>query len=309
MIWSTLLSPSFDVVYTVDELVNGMTLCDSECTQIPAGKGINVARVVKSLGEEVTVTGLVPEYGMKRFSAMLDSLGIGHHLFGVPGDVRVNTTILERGSGASTHIAAAPPVLPARLQHEFTEFIAGRMQAGDYWCFSGAVPKGFSEDAYATLLDLCSQHGGQTLLDTRGVALQKGLRSRPLIIKPNLSELEEFFGEQIRGVHHIALKAKRFLDMGITYIFISLGADGMIGLHKNDCILCSAPTVEVRDTVGCGDALVAGALVALKRQFSFTEACRMAVACGSAKATCSGPGVINLDTVWQLMEEVRITSV
>jgi 1-phosphofructokinase family hexose kinase len=223
--------------------------------------------------------------------------------------MRINTTILDEGTGSTTHISATAPEVSERIQHEYGDFAVQLMHQGDYWCFSGSLPRGFSDDAYAGLIGLCREAGGLSLLDSRATPFQKGLRARPTMVKPNLSELEEFFGEQIRGVHHIALKGKRLLDMGITYIFISLGADGMIALHKNDCILCSAPGVTVRDTVGCGDALVAGVLVAHKRQFSFTETCRLAVACGSAKAMRCGPGVIDSEAVWQLMEEIQITSI
>jgi tagatose 6-phosphate kinase len=309
LIWCSLLNPALDVLYKVNDFKSGTTYVDTACSQVPAGKGLNVARVIHALGEEVSVTGLLPEYENKRFTGMLDSIGILHRFFPVPGPMRINTTILDEVSGSSTHISAVTPEVSTRLQHEYTDFAGQLMHPGDHWCFSGSLPKGFSDDSYASLIGLCSDAGGLSLLDSRATPFQKGLRARPTMVKPNLSELEEFFGEQIRGVHHIALKGKRLLDMGITYIFISLGADGMIALHKNDCILCSAPGVTVRDTVGCGDALVAGVLVALKRQFSFTETCRMAVACGSAKAQCYGPGAIDSEAVWQLMEEIQITSV
>ena len=309
MIWCTLLNPSLDVIYRLPELRSGGTYTDAAGEQIPAGKGLNVARVIRALGEEVSVTGLLPEYEYKRFTGVLDTYGITQRMFPITGEMRINTTLLEDATGAATHISSTAPAVPVRLQHEFTEFAGCRMHSGDYWCFSGSLPRGFSDDAYASLIDLCASQNASALLDSRSVPFRRGIRARPVIIKPNLSELEEFFGEQIRGVHHIALKGKRLLDMGITYIFISLGADGMIALHKNDCILCSAPAVEVRDTVGCGDALVAGVLVALKRRFSFTETCRMAVACGSAKAMRRGPGAICPESVWQLMEDVQITSV
>jgi 1-phosphofructokinase family hexose kinase len=223
--------------------------------------------------------------------------------------MRINTTITDEHSGISTHLSALGTSLPPRIRHEYAAFAAEQLQQGDFWCLSGSLPRGFADDTYADLITAAADAGARTLLDSRGAAFKRGVRARPLIIKPNLSELEEFFGEPVQGVHHIAFKGKRLLDMGVAYVFISLGADGMIALHKNDCLLCSAPSVAVRDTVGCGDAMAAGVLVAFKRQFSFTETCRLAVACGSAKAMRSGPGTIDNTAVWQLMEEVTVTSV
>jgi tagatose 6-phosphate kinase len=97
--------------------------------------------------------------------------------------------------------------------------------------------------------------------------------------------------------------------MGVEYVFISLGEDGMIAIHESECLLCSPPAVEAIDTVGCGDALDAGVLVGYMRNFSFSELCRMAVACGASNALHAGAGNISKEEVWQLMEDVRIEAV
>lgn len=309
MIYCTLLNPALDVIYKVDSLQSGSTLTNTSCLAVPAGKGINVARVVSLLGEEVCVTGLMPENDIKRTTEFLENMGIGSAFIPIPGNLRVNTTILEKNSESVTHINSLSAKVPIRIQDEYLDYVAGRCKKDDFWCFSGSLPNGFESDIYNKLIRICSENGSDTLLDSRDAALKLGIRSRPIMIKPNLDELEMFFDEQIRGVHHIALKGKRLLDMGISFVFISLGSDGMIAVHENDCLLCSAPQIKVVDTVGCGDALVAGLIVAYKRKFSFPEMCRLAVACGSSKALHEGPGYVTRDEVWQLMEDVQITAV
>ncbi|NLG17767.1 MAG: 1-phosphofructokinase family hexose kinase [Fibrobacter sp.] len=309
MIYCTLLNPALDVIYRINEFRSGNTVTDIPSFSIPAGKGINVARVVRTLGEDVCVVGLMPEYDMKRSLEFLDQLKIKHHLFAIPGGLRINTTLIEENTNFNSHINSAGQQLPLRIQLEFNHFLEEFISAGDLWCFSGSLPRGFENDCYQKLIKSCKNKGAITLLDSRDHAFKMGVRAKPLMIKPNISELEGFFDEQIKGVHHLALKGKRLVDMGIAYVFISLGADGMIAIHENDCLLCSAPQIKTLDTVGCGDALVGGILVAQKRNFSFSEMCRMAIACGSSKALHQGPGVVSLDEVWQLMEEVTITAV
>jgi 1-phosphofructokinase family hexose kinase len=202
------------------------------------------------------------------------------------------------------------PVLPPRIQDELLQFANSFLAQGDQWCFSGSLPKGFDDDYYAKMVKRCKTIGANTFLDTRGKALQLGVSSNPLVVKPNSTELDELFGEQIKGVHHLALKGKKLLDRGVGHVFISLGSDGMIALHENDCLLCTPPQqVQAVDTVGCGDAFMAGILVAWKRKFSFSETCRLAVACGASKAMHQGPHTVSRDDIWQLMEEVKIKSV
>lgn len=276
---------------------------------VPAGKGLNVARVVSSLGEKVCIRGIVPVCNLEQVTSFVSRLEIEADLIPVDGSLRINTTIVESTNGAVTHINSAGSSLNESVQYEFERHFKKGLLQGDIYCMSGSLPKGFSNDTYDSLIRYSKDAGCKVMLDTRNDALQMGIRAKPHMIKPNLDELEEYFAEQIRGVHHIALKAKRFLDMGIEYTFISLGEDGMIAVHGNDCLLCNAPRVNAKDTVGCGDALVGGLLVAMQRQFSFPEMCRLAVACGTSKALHKGPGVIDCNEVWQLMEDVEITAV
>lgn len=309
MIWCTVLNPALDVVFTIPEYRSGRTFTDVVSRIIPAGKGLNVARVAHELGEEVGVTGILPEFDSRRYISFLEDRGIEHRMLTVKGVSRINATILEHEKKSSSHISSSSLDLPVRLQEEYRGFAKKIMHPNDFWCFSGSLPKGFTDDCYSSLINDCSTASIKTLLDTRNNALKLGVRARPLLLKPNLAELEQLFDEQVKGVHHIALKGKRLLDMGIAYIFISLGADGMIALHKNDCLLCNVPSIEVINEVGCGDALVAGVIVAQHRQFNFTETCRLAVACGTAKAMHHDPGEISREEVWKLMEKINITAV
>jgi 1-phosphofructokinase family hexose kinase len=309
LIYCTLLNPAFDLTYQIDGFVSGAAVRDVPCHRYPAGKGINVARVVRTLGEEVTVIGVMPEADEQRFVTYLESEEIYYRFFSVPGDVRTNVTIIEQQGGMASHLNSASPALSLQAQNAFMRFAGKHLTSGDRWCFSGSIPTGFDDDLYAKMIKSCKEAGIDTFLDTRGKALRLGLRSKPMALKPNIAELEELYGEQIKGVRHMALKGKKFLDRGISYVYISLGSDGMIAQHESDCLLCVPPQVKTVDTVGCGDALMAGVLVAAKRKFSFSETCRLAIACGVSKAMHEGPHTVLRDEVWQLMEDVKITAI
>jgi 1-phosphofructokinase family hexose kinase len=309
LIVCSVVNPAIDAVYSLDELEPGVTTTDTPCTVLPAGKGINIAKAVKALGEGACVVALMPGDDGPRFERCLDALDIHRAFFTVEGGVRICSTIVEKNAEQVTHLNSAGMRLPARIQDEFLAFAERHMHEGDTWALAGSLPRGFGDDVYMKIIETCRAKGIAVLLDTRGRALNMGARAQPLMIKPNITELEAFFGEQIQGVHHMALKGKRLLDMGIEYAFISLGADGMIAVHENECLLCSAPKVDAVDTVGCGDALDAGLLVAHVRRFSFAEMCRLAIACGASNARHRGAGNISKEEVWQLMEHVSIEAV
>ena len=309
MIFCTLSNPAIDFIYPIEAFTAGGTLLNVPSRMYPSGKGINVAHVVRTLGEEVCMVGIIPERDQRRFEAYLEAMDIQRHFITISGDVRTNVTIIEQKSGMVSHLNSVGPVVPLRVQEEFIQFAASYFTRGEEWCFSGSIPSGFEDEVYAQLIRAGKEAGVSTFLDTRGRPLRLGINARPLLIKPNITELEDLFGEQIKGVRHIALKGKKLLDRGVSFVFISLGSDGMIALHDSDCLLCVPPQVKSVDTVGCGDALMGGLLVAWSRKFSFTEMCRLAVACGASKVMHEGPHSISRDEVWQLMEDVKITAV
>jgi len=262
--------------------------------------------VGRILGEQVTLIGLMPRLSRPLFEASCRKAGIAIDFHQVEGSVRVNATVTEKAAGQTTHLNSRGPRFAPRVQDEFSTFAVERMKKGDSWLFTGSVPSGFDPSVYRGLIREARKRGARTFLDARGEALKLGVRAKPLVIKPNLSELEGYYGEHIEGTRHIALKAKRFLDTGIEYVFVSLGADGMIAIHENDCLLCSVPQVKAVDTVGSGDALLAGLAVGMERRFSFSETCRLAAACGVSNVMHPGPGAVRLDEVWQVMEEVAV---
>jgi 1-phosphofructokinase family hexose kinase len=309
LIYCTLFNPAVDAVYQLEEIENGTSAFDVKSRIVPAGKGLNVAVTLKTLGENVCVAGIVHEYNQKQFSDYLDMIGIGSHLVVVPGATRINVTFTENKTGQTTHISSAQATVSPGLQDDLLDFFRSGLDSQDICVCSGSIPPGMSNDAYQKLIKICKEKGSAAMLDCSGKALKTGVRAKPQIIKPNLEELEGFFGEKIEGVHHIALKGKRLIDMGIDYVFISLGSDGMIALHDNDCLLCLPPHIKAINTVGCGDALLGGIAAGNIRKFSFSETCRMAVACGTAKAMHDEPAGITRDEIWRLMEDVKIKAV
>jgi len=299
-------SPSIDLTYSVDDFAAGNTYTGLPTKRCFAGKAVNVARVIKLLGEEVTLEGIIAQNDADRFEEYLDSLGIATDLYRVEGNIRINTTIKDNATGGITHLSSASATLPKRIQYELEEKFKKKYSSGESWVISGSLPDGFDSNTYAKIITDAAAAGVTTMLDTRGEPLSYGVRARPDMIKPNLSELEFFFGEPVKGIHHIALKAKRLIDMGVKYAFISLGSDGMIAVHGTECLLCSPPDVAVVNTVGSGDAMVAAIMVSGVRGLTFLDTCRLAVACGASNASLEGTGVIDAPNIWKLMEQVNV---
>jgi 1-phosphofructokinase family hexose kinase len=255
----------------------------------------------------VEISGLVASVDMYRFRKFLDEYKIYHDLSEISGDTRINTTIYEEKSGISYHLNSKSSRVLDEEVSVFNQKLMSKMQEGDFWAFSGSIPEGYDEEIYRKLIEEGKEKNVKIALDTRGDPLKCGLLALPFLISPNETEFQDLFGDEVRGLHNMILKGKRLIDGGIENVFITLGKDGVIALNKNECLRCLPPEIgQPINSVGCGDAFLAGAVVGFVRGFDFDEICRMATACGAVNTLTYEPCKIDLEKVGRVMEKVRI---
>jgi 1-phosphofructokinase family hexose kinase len=300
MIYTVTLNPSLDRTLTVEHFDVGGTFKASHSDVLPAGKGINVARVIATLGEPVAALGVVGETDAPAFAAALAQAGIENRLTVFAGATRVSVTILDPLDHTETHlrepgVGPAPAVL-ARVRAELE-----CVQAGDWVVLAGSLPPGVPPDTYRTLIRLCAARGARTMLDTSGPPLLATVGAPPTVLKPNLFELWQLDGERtaVAGEHEVQLaldeilnKARRVQARGVSMIVVTLGARGAIGIGADGRAWHARVSLDrpVVDAVGSGDALAAGWIVALARRAPLAEALRLGVACGAANAMVAGAG-------------------
>ncbi len=153
-----------------------------------------------------------------------------------------------------------------------------------------------SDDTYA---DLCGRLAGRRLklvIDAEGSLLRNTLKFRPFLIKPNHHELGRLFGKHLIEEESIIACARQLQEEGARNVLVSLAEKGAILLDSNGRInLQRAPQGKVLNSVGAGDALVAGFLYglthagreSLKEDYSeedYLRALKYGVAAGSAAA-------------------------
>jgi 1-phosphofructokinase family hexose kinase len=319
MIYTVTLNPCIDRTLTVERFRTGGTFKVAHSEVLPAGKGVNVARVVATLGEPVTALGWVGEADAASFAAALARAGVENGLLPIPGTARTNVTILDPESHTETHLREAGSRPPADALAQLKAAL-GRVAPGDWVAFAGSLPPGLGADTYRTLIRLCADRGAYTLLDTGGPALLHGVTAPPTLLKPNAFELWQIdrgrvdvAGEQDvdKGSLAEALAAARRLQTrkeGVAMVVVSLGEKGVLGLDRRGCAWHAQVSLDVPvvDTVGSGDALAGGLVTALARGASFRDALRLGVACGAANALVAGAGRCHKSDVERLAACARV---
>lgn len=282
MIYTLTLNPAIDHIVRIENLEFGETNRMKEESISAGGKGINVSKILNNLDADSIVLGYIAGFTGREIERLLREEGLKTDFIYIKnGFTRINTKIK---STKETEING--PGL--NIQKEDIEALLNQIDEikdGDYLFLSGSIPSSIDNGFYAEIMKRISSKNVMIAVDTTGIALKKTLEYSPKLIKPNLRELEDFFKTEIHQRDEIEKYTKKLQEMGAKNIIISMGGDGAYFLSEDgDRLFLQAPKGKVIDTVGSGDSMVAGFIYAIKQGYSFIEAFKFSVSCGSATA-------------------------
>jgi 1-phosphofructokinase family hexose kinase len=259
MIVTVTLNPSVDRTYEVAALAVGEVNRAARVHQEPSGKGVNVTRALTV--NRVPSLAVLPCGGPEgdTLIALLEAEQVVYRAVPISGSVRVNISVAEPG-GRATKINEAGASLDRAELERLTSAALAATGPGDWLAASGSLPPGVPPDYYAHLGRRAHEAGLRFALDTSGAALRAGLAAGPDVVKPNVDELAEVTGTQIRSPGAAIAAARELLARGAGCVVVSMGADGALLVSPDGTWHASAGAPRVRSTVGAGDALLAGFL-------------------------------------------------
>jgi len=300
------LNPVIDLIYGVDRFEKGATFRCDDFLYLPAGKGINVSNALACMGESSCAYLPLGKDDLPLYAAACRVRPIELHYAAGDFRIRRHCTILERKTGSVTHAQTrGEKILPAIINQLVDDLIAG-ISRDDIAILSGSVPPGVSPSIYAEIIPRCHEKGARTILDASGAPLLEGAVAQPSLLRINRNEAEQLLGASLKdeedGVKEIY---RRF---GISRIVISLGEKGAVAGGEEGILQLHLPMAssEIRDTVGCGDAMTGGIAWGMKRNLLWEEICRQGIAWASASARCAGPAHLEPQNVDELLKRVEI---
>lgn len=300
------LNPTLDKIITVEGFSVGRTLSAQSIRRTAGGKGINVARVIKFLGGEVTATGFLGGPSGDFMEKLLREEGLKTDFVRIKGTTRSNTTILDPLSGAETHIMEPGPRISREEADNFRKKFRKLLKRNRFLILSGSLPPGLRDGLYAELIAEAGKEGVKTILDSRGKALLKGIKARPFLVKPNRRELEETIGRRLNSKKSLLEAVSSLIHQGIELAIISLGKEGAIVANGGTIWQVSSPRLKAVNSVGSGDALVAGFTYSLSQGKEMEEAIRLGIATAAANALTAGAGFLQKKDIRGLYPKVRI---
>ena len=306
MITTVTLNAAIDKTYSVPaftlERVNRIQQVVTEA----GGKGINVAKVLKRLGLPVKATGVIGGFNGQFICQQLDDLGIDHEFIRIKEESRLCLNIIDPKFGSQTEILEPGPVITASEWKSIQEELIKITEKSLYIIFSGSLPRGLPEDAYAQLIKMVQKTGVKVVLDTSGPVLKASLSAKPYMIKPNREELAALLNKRTVSDDDILETVQQWGKQGISLSVVSLGKDGAIVFCDGTAFKVLPPVIEPVNPVGSGDSFVAGMVAGLYLGYDMAKTIELATAAAAANALEQKAGNVDLNKVEALKKEVKI---
>ncbi|GAB3669230.1 1-phosphofructokinase [Halopiger thermotolerans] len=284
MILTVTLNPAVDHTITVEGDLEPDVVKRASMSQYdPGGKGINVSKYLAGLGVESTATGLMGGFLGSYIEDQLSRQKIPNDFVEMGGCTRLNTTILTDDEEYKVNQSGH------NVKKETVREVVNKVREHDpeMVVIAGSLPPNLGP---ATIDRIARAGSWRTVVDVQGDLL-KGLQSDYFLCKPNRRELGTATGMPVHTDEECVEAAEALREEGFEHVVASLGDDGALLASPEGVYRADARDVEVVDTVGAGDALLAGILSTFARGQSGTAALRMGVTVAAEVVSVPGTTV------------------
>ena len=309
MILTVTLNASIDKRYVVDNLQPGSVHRVKECTYSAGGKGLNVSRVATIAGEEVLATGFVGGHAGNYIEEELMMQNIKSDFVHVSGESRSCINIYDLNNYSQTEfLEPGVSVTEADKKAMLSKYLE-LIGACTLVVISGSVPKGADSSLYQDMISIARQHDKKVILDTSGALLKESLKAGPTMIKPNLDEVKALTKKDINNQEDLIDLALNLHNSGIELVVISCGGQGSLIACDQGVYQALVPKIYAVNTVGCGDAMIAGFAVGFSRDMGIEETIRLASAISAANAMRVETGFFIQSDMEDLLGQIKVEKI
>jgi 1-phosphofructokinase/tagatose 6-phosphate kinase len=276
------------------------------------GKGVNIARTLKALGQPVIATGFAGGATGTHLVEQLTEESILNDFVRIREESRTNTSVLDPTTGAQTEINERGPSVTAHEVDVFRDKLLYLARGAAIVVFAGSLPRGVEPDVYASLIRDLERSEVTTVVDADGEPLRQAVRAEPDLVSPNVLEAEELVGHEFAGEEERAQAMAEIVALGPREAIMTLPDGCLAQVLVDGQPRLKRARIEPREPIakrGSGDAFLAGYLAARYEGRPPDQCVRFGVACGAESTGRFGAGAIEPREARRLMGDVEITAV
>jgi len=298
-------NPAIDRTILVPDLILGNVHRAQQTIVAAGGKGLNVARTIRTLGGEPLCMGLAGGHAGRLLAELAQNEGLNSFWTWTASETRT-CTILVPQNGDATVINE--PGLPDSKSdwEQLQQDVSKHISSSQLICISGSFPPNSSADDLYGLLSIMVEAGKQVWVDTSRAALDAVLDYPSVGVKVNDHEIGKSLGFEVNDIESAKRALMMLIGRGLTACVITLGAAGALLATQEGRWQAHAPRVRVISTVGSGDAFLGGLVNALDGGKDWPASLSDAVAAGTANALSAGGGRFVFEEFKDICEQIKI---
>jgi 6-phosphofructokinase 2 len=280
------MSPSVDYTLSVPRLMAEEKLRATVDATEPGGGGIQVARALRRLDEQVEAIVALGGTTGETLERLLVDEGVPLHPVRVRANTRPSLTMFAEDQQVNYRIVGEAGAVSEQEWRQVLDRLTEFDSLPPYVVMSGSFPPGVPTSLVRDVAQICRDRRSSMVFDGSGEALRFAVEEKVELLKPSKEELADIVGEDGYDPDFDYRRAARqVVDAGVRVLVVSLGGAGTYVLTRDgDEARVRPPKVQVASTVAAGDSTVAGLVAGLARGLPIVESVRLGTACGTG--TC-----------------------
>jgi tagatose 6-phosphate kinase len=309
LITTVTLNAAVDKQYMMDALIPGNGMGVKGCSGSVEGNGMNVSRVANIIGEKSLAIGFVGGDSGDFLEEQLCRQGIEHDFVHLAEEGHSSADGIDDATGG----ISGPFASGAAVKQEDFERLKQKLSANigqtTVVVLSGGAPEGCSSFVYNELIHMAKEKGKKVILDTCGDLLAKGIQVMPTMIVINTEQVKALTGTVANDTQGIIKAAQVLHREGIEYFVVSLGKGGALVICDQGVFEGTPPEVEMVNTEGCVDSMVATFAVGFARGYTIEQSLKYALAVSSAVAMTTETAFLRISDLFQIMDSAVVKKI
>jgi tagatose 6-phosphate kinase len=273
-----------------------------------AGKSVNVAKVLKALGEQPVAVGFLGGQRGEVFLGALSARGIPHEFVTIEPETRQCITVIDQAAGTTTELVQESSAVGPEAYERLGAVVRNRLPGCRVVVLSGTLTPSAPVDFYRRCAELANAVSILTVMDAQGPPLLEALKGRPGLVKPNRAELAATTDRALDGEEAVIEAMRDLHSRGAQRVVVTAGAGPALAFDGRRFWRIMPPRIRALNPIGSGDAFTASLTSRLARGDDLGEACRWGAAAGAANALTWMAGELEAKEVERLAPAVTLES-
>ena len=298
------LNPSFDHTGILKNPVDDDVVRVDEVFALASGKGIDVARVLNTLGYHDYVVANILGGGVgKLIEKGLKDEEINSWNYWIDKDSRINYALVREAEEKTLMINEDGPEISPSAKKEFLDNLFEWLEKGQIMVLAGSAVAGISDKDIVSILQKAREKDMYIIVDISKSYLKACIEEEFDLLKINNEEFATAYKEK----YDYSFKNKEdyvkvMENEKLKKAIITFGKEGSLLYHKGKVLFGHNEKIFSHYAIGSGDSFLAGYIYGFVNDYTEIEALKLAMACGAANTRQYGAGVLKYEHVKEIRD-------